>query len=199
MLFLTFTCSFSQTHLFQMLFGLVGKKGVGKDTVADYLVSKHCFQKHAFAWPIKEACSLLFQLSLDAFENDQKEVVNRRHNLTPRQMMQLVGTDMFRNMVDDDFWIHHFLAFYNDHNTRKNVNLVVSDVRFQNEVDIIKQLGGKIVRITRSCGNGANGRHTTFDNHISEQGVELLTGIDVEIKNTDTLASLWKQIDTLLA
>jgi hypothetical protein len=177
-----------------MLFGLVGKKGVGKDTVADYLVSKHGFQKHAFALPIKQACSLLFQLSLDEFENDHKEMVNTRHNLTPRQMMQLVGTDMFRNMVDDDFWIQHFLTFYNNHHD--TVNLVVSDVRFQNEVDIIKQLGGKIVRITRS--DIRPGRHTTFDGHVSEQGVDLLTGIDVEVKNTDTLASLWNQIDTLV-
>ena len=39
-----------------VLIGLVGRKGVGKDTFADYLVKNHQFEKHAFAEPLKQIC-----------------------------------------------------------------------------------------------------------------------------------------------
>jgi len=56
------------------LIGLVGTKGVGKDTVGDYLVSSSNYIKRSFATPIKEACAILFHLPLEIFEDDDKEV-----------------------------------------------------------------------------------------------------------------------------
>ena len=82
-----------------MLIGLVGKKGAGKDSVADYLVTHHGYQKHAFALPIKQACSLMFQVDMAAFDGENKEVVDPQHGMTPRQMLQKVRTDFFRNHV----------------------------------------------------------------------------------------------------
>lgn len=178
-----------------MLIGLVGKKGVGKDTVADYLVSTHGFHKHAFALPIKQACQLMFQVDDEAFEGENKEVVVPRHGMTPRQMMQLVGTDMLRTMVHKDFWIRHFLTFY--HKTGKDLNLVVCDVRFQNEVDIIKSLGGTVIRVTRKRTGTGTGRHTATDAHISEQGIDSLEHIDMELDNGGTLEDLWCQLESI--
>ena len=77
--------------------GLLGTKGVGKDTVADYMISHYNFDKRAFASPIKEACAILFQLPIARFESEGKELCDEKHGLSPRQMMQLVGTDFFRD------------------------------------------------------------------------------------------------------
>lgn len=176
------------------LVGLLGTKGVGKDTVGDYLVSCHDYEKRAFATPIKEACSILFQLPSTRFEGDEKEIVDPRHGLSPRQMMQLVGTDFFRGKVHKDFWIRHFQTFHAGR-VENSPSLVVTDLRFQNEVDLIKSLGGMVLRITRAPREGQDGRHTTPDLHITEQGVALLQGVDATIENDASLEDLFEKVD----
>lgn len=169
------------------LLGIVGTKGVGKDTLGDFLVRHHDFQKRAFAAPIKNACALLFQLPPETFEDPvEKERVVPRHGMSPRQMMQLVGTDMFRQQVHPDFWVRHFVAWYES--LSRSDNIVVTDIRFQNEVDLLKDLGATIIRVTRP---GAE----TLDLHVSEQGVQTLTGVDVTLDNAGSKEDLWRQVD----
>jgi len=172
------------------LVGLVGTKGVGKDTVGDYLAG---YTKRAFATPIKQACAILFDLPPHIFEGDDKELCDERHGMSPRQMLQMVGTDFFRDKVDADFWIKHFQHWYSQH---QSDNIVVTDLRFQNEVDAIKDLGGIVVRITRPHGTG---RHTIVDTHVTEQGVATLQGVDYHVENDSTLEHMYTQIDKLLA
>lgn len=176
-----------------IIVGFVGTKGVGKDTAADVLVSDHGFVRRKFAQPIKEACAMLFQVPEHHFEGPEKEVVVEKHGLSPRQMMQMLGTDMFRNMVNPDFWIRHFeqWCFEQSLNTR----VVVTDLRFQNEVDAVKRLGGFIVKIARSAGEG---RHRSTDAHVTETGVAHLDGIDAEIENDGSIEELWKKIKALV-
>ena len=169
------------------LVGLLGTKGVGKDTVADYMVSHYNFDKRAFASPIKEACAILFQLPLARFEGEDKELCDEKHGLSPRQMMQLVGTDFFRDKVRQDFWIDHFKRWYAARDPSRPV--VVTDVRFQNEVDVIKALGGVVVRVTRPH-DEQDGRHTMLDTHITEQGVAEVQGVDFTIVNGGSLEEL---------
>ena len=172
------------------LIGLVGTKGVGKDTVGDYLTG---YTKRAFATPIKEACAILFNVPITSFEGELKEVPIKKHKMSPRQMLQLVGTDMFREKVHAKFWIRHFQDWYALHGVDRNV--VVTDVRFQNEVDAIKALGGVVVRILRPESNG--GQPTT-DTHITEKGVAELRGVNYWINNETTIERLHKQIDNLI-
>jgi hypothetical protein len=173
------------------LVGLLGTKGVGKDTVADYMVSHYNFEKRAFASPIKEACAILFQLPISKFEGEDKEVCDvHHHGLSPRQMMQLLGTDFFRDQVSQDFWIDHFKKWYAARDSSRPV--VVTDVRFQNEVDVIKALGGTVVRIIRP--RGGIGRHTRPDAHITERGVGSLQGVDATIENDGSLEELYGKV-----
>jgi hypothetical protein len=171
--------------------GFVGTKGVGKDTAANVLVFRHGFVRRKFAQPIKEACGIIFQLPQDHFENDShKERVNARHGISPRQMMQMLGTDMFRRMVDVDFWIHHFQDWCADQ--PDDTKVVVTDLRFQNEIDAVKRLGGLVVCIKRQ---GGEGRHRSIDNHITESGIEFLKGVDVYVENDGSVEDLWLNIE----
>lgn len=141
-----------------VLIGLIGLKQSGKDTFADYLVREHHFKKLAFAEPVKSICRVMFLLT-EAQLNDphQKEMVDPRWGLSPRQMMQKVGTDMVREMWDDDFWVKNM-----DMRHRQIVeDVVVSDVRFPNEAQWIRDRGGLLVRI-------ADGREHSSDTHSSE-------------------------------
>jgi hypothetical protein len=178
-----------------MIVGLVGTKGAGKDTAADHLVEQFGFKKRAFADPIKEAVTHLFHLGPEQLVGDNKEVIDDRHGMSPRQMLQRVGTDMFRGMMRDTFWVDHFEHWY-VHACVAHSDLVVPDIRFQNEVDLIKRLGGTVVRIDR-CKQD-QGRHTEDDHHVSETGVRLLTGIDAVIQNDSTIEALQCRLEKAL-
>lgn len=176
-----------------MLIGIVGRKGVGKDMCADFLCKHMSYVKRAFADPVKEGCLTLFQLDPLQLVGDNKEVVDERWGMSPRQMMQLLGTDMFRKMVSEDFWIQRFLVWYNESG---NENVVVPDVRFQNEVDIIKSLGGRIIRLTRPAAENpkACGRFLLQDSHVSETGVDHLEGVDEGIVNDSSESALFMRV-----
>lgn len=168
-----------------MLIGVSGRKGSGKSTLASYLVERYGYKERAFADPIKQAVLLLFQLDPRQLDGVAKEVVDHRYSLSPRRMMQLVGTDMFRDMVSKTFWVDYFKTWYSAQTTQ---DIVVPDVRFQNEVDVIRDLGGIVVRLVRET--------TSSDDHVSETEVDRLTGIDIEIQNdTSEVSDLWTSFE----
>lgn len=173
------------------LIGLVGRRGVGKDTVGDYLVSRHGFRKQAFARPIKEACALLFQVDPLVFEDRTLKETPLKYNLSPRQMAQLVGTDFFRNQVSPTFWLDYFEDWLASH---RDEAVVVTDVRFQNEVDLIRKLGGEVWFIARNTGD----RNEVADLHISESGIDSLSNITRTVPNDGTLEELHASVERLL-
>lgn len=83
-----------------MLIGLIGNKRVGKDTVANMLVDKFDFQKIAFADPIKEVISLLFDL--DTSDNKDKEAITD-YNVSLRTLYQKFGTELMHEGIYDYF------------------------------------------------------------------------------------------------
>lgn len=144
-----------------VLIGLIGYKQSGKDTLADHLVAQHGFEKYAFADPVKQICKIMFGLDNRQLNDPvQKEVVDDRWGMTPRKMMQTVGTDMIRETWGQDFWVRNM-----DHRIRTSIHegrkIVISDVRFRNEADWIKQHNGILVRIV-------DDRQQSGDLHTSE-------------------------------
>lgn len=140
------------------LFGITGKKFSGKDTSVAHLPASVI--RYSFAGPLKEELKKVFQLS-DSQLNDplEKEMIDKRYGKSPRQLMQWYGTDVVRR-VDKNYWIKRFLKFHSLHDS--SVKIVVTDVRFQNEAEAIRSLGGEIIQVCRSS--------DSYDNHESEQG-----------------------------
>ncbi|NDE16971.1 deoxynucleotide monophosphate kinase, partial [bacterium] len=130
-----------------ILLGLVGSKGVGKDTAAHYLVKKYDFVSMAYADPLKEACRVVFHLTSEQLhDRAKKEQVVEPWGKSPRQILQTVGTDLFRNHFHKDVWLWNL-----EHRVRhsRRDRIVVTDVRFENEMEHIRSLGGFLVRIDR--------------------------------------------------
>lgn len=137
-----------------MIIGLVGFIGAGKGTVGDFLVEKG-FQKDSFAKPLKDAVSIIFGWSRDLVEGDTQVSRAWRENpdaywsekfgfpFTPRLALQLMGTEAGRNVFHKDVWVLSLL------NRAKGKDVVVTDVRFRNEIKYIQQNGGKIIRVMR--------------------------------------------------
>jgi len=137
-----------------MIIGLVGFIGSGKGTVGDIL-EVHGFTKDSFAKPLKDACSIMFGWPRELLEGDTE--VSRKwreepdsfwsekfgYSFTPRLALQLMGTEAGRNVFHQDVWVISLL------NRAKGKDVVVTDVRFKNEINYIQQNGGVIVRVRR--------------------------------------------------
>lgn len=153
----------------RMLVGLLGHNGHGKDTVADYLVQYHGFEKDSFASPLKKMLKPMFDFSdQQLYDHKEKEVVDCRWGITPREAMLFVGTEMVRDgnvhqllpqVKPKGFWVE--LMKVRLLPLRKKTNVVIADVRCQNEVEMILNMGGVIVKVVRPGFEVQNRNHTT--------------------------------------
>ena len=154
-----------------MLIGFSGKKGSGKSYFADYLVNNKLFIKLSFASPLKEITKILFNLSdEDVKDPIKKELINPKFNASPRELMQWLGTDIMREEFNKKFnysgsiWIDSvkdkIKTLLED-----NKYVVIDDVRFQNEVDMIHSLGGIVINLHNDLDDTLNNSTST---HSSE-------------------------------
>lgn len=137
-----------------MIIGLVGFIGSGKGTVGNILTEKG-FIADSFAKPLKDACSSIFGWPRDMLEGDTDQSRAWRekkdefwskqfgYDFSPRLALQLMGTEAGRNVFHEDVWVISLL------NRSKGKNVVVTDVRFQNEIDHIQNNNGIVVRVIR--------------------------------------------------
>lgn len=131
--------------------GLTGAAGSGKDTVADILRETHRFIKLGFADPLYDMMSIVTRMPVESLRRREgKEVVIGRVGASPRTLGQTLGTEWGRNMIAEDLWIRHLDGRLRDIELRTGLNgLIISDVRFQNEIDYVHSLGGEVWRIER--------------------------------------------------
>lgn len=122
-----------------IILGISGKKKVGKDTLA-IIIKQHTslkVERIGFADALKLEVAQACHVPVKEIEQ-QKDLY--------RTILQWWGTE-FRRGQDDSYWVKKFLE-------RCNVStadlIIVPDVRFQNEYDIMKKLGAPIIRVTRS-------------------------------------------------
>ena len=154
-----------------MLIGFSGKKGSGKSFFADYLVNNKLFIKLSFASPLKEITKILFNLSdEDVKDPIKKELINPKFNASPRELMQWLGTDIMREEFNKRF--NYSGSIWIDSVKDKvktlldnNKDVVIDDVRFQNEVDMIHSLGGIVINLHNDLDNTLNNSTST---HSSE-------------------------------
>lgn len=125
------------------IIGLTGRIGVGKSFAAKVLHARG-YQRVRFAGPLK---AMMRQLGLtdEHIEGALKEVpCALLGGKTPRYAMQTIGTEWGRDMISPSLWIDVWKERV------KSLDLVVTeDVRFPNEAEAVRALGGVLVRIER--------------------------------------------------
>jgi len=175
-----------------MLIGLTGIKRSGKDTVGDYFTHKYGYTKIAFADPLKDTLKILFHFSDDQLYGDLKETIDERWGITPRHAMQYFGTEIVRNRmgemipgIGENFWIKNAEMRIEQCGT-----VVVTDVRFPNESDLIRKRKGILIRIIRPCLNN-------MDGHTSETMINDIV-VDYEIVNDGTIEDLYRKVDEIM-
>lgn len=135
----------------KILIGIAGHDKHGKTTLACHLRGKYNFTIRSLADPLKEMLRITMSLSSDQLYGSSKETLDPRWNMTPREIMRKMGTELYREKMSEvfpqfgeNFWILSFVNWYKTN----NIDLViVDDVRFQNEIDTIKSLGGFIIGV----------------------------------------------------
>lgn len=177
-----------------MLIGMIGHARSGKDTVAEYMSRWYGFQKYALAEPLKRACRDIFDLSDEQVEGREKDAFDPALGTSPRALMQFVGTDLFREALGHRFpnigpyvWVDRMERFLR---TKGDQNWVVTDVRFENEAQRIRSLGGVIVRVHHPATIEAC-------DHVSEREQERIHA-EYTIHNTGDLEYLCSQVHTMM-
>ena len=169
-----------------MIIGLGYRKHSGKDTVADELVRSNGFYKTSWADPLKRAVMEAFGWDERHVYGDLKEVVDPRWNMTPREALQHVGTDLFRNWIPD-FWVRRTMMEVEHHQ-----HVVIPDVRFPNEAQAIKDAGGIVWCVNRpSLG-------PPTDSHESETAMADYKNWDAIVHNDGTVEDLRDYIKQLM-
>ena len=166
----------------QYIIGITGKMGCGKDTVAEFI---KCAFAHTeiipFAKPLKDMMIEYFGMTHDdVYTQKGKESFNPFWGMTNREALQKVGTECFRNNFHPDTWLK--LMELNIRKSNAKV-IVVPDVRFEKEFELLRNLGGATIKIIRPDSE----RTEAYTQHASEQGCSS----DVDIFNDGTLTELY--------
>jgi hypothetical protein len=203
-----------------MLIALVGFIGSGKDSVAEYLVNKHLFKKESFADSVKNAVAHIFHWDRDLLEGKTNESriwreqvdlwwakrLNIPH-LTPRWVLQNFATELCRDKFHKDIWIASL-----EKKLQNNIlDIVISDFRFINELESIKNQNGVVIRIKRGQDPDwfndavlANLGDVSAKEKMIERGIHTSewewvgTKIDYTVENNSSLVDLYKKIDEIV-
>lgn len=169
------------------IIGFMGKARSGKDTSADYFCEKYNTTKIAFADSLKKRAMQEFGLTYDQCYGTEKEVVIDKYNKSPREILQLMGTEWYRSIYED-FWVECVFKKIRNEMIRITSGIVISDVRFPNEVELINRLGGKVIEIRR------NQEEIKHNIHTSETSLNDTWG-DVIIDNDGDKELLYNGLD----
>jgi hypothetical protein len=162
--------------------GLVGYPRSGKDAAAGQLVAHHGYHRIAFGDGVKSllmATDPYYQDDLAYLERCKAEGLNNT-----RERLQNLGQTL--RDFDPDFWVK--TAMKKIKSLPDDSKVIITDIRYQNEFHLVKDLGGEIVGVTRP-GYGA------VNDHVSEQNTAtLLEHADRTVINDDTIQFLTRCI-----
>lgn len=175
------------------------------------------FEQHSFAHKLKQVASILFNVPIENWEDsDFKNKFlgfDKDGVITPRVILQRIGESL-RKGVDENIWVNALLntsmlkveeaksnkGIEGDSAQEESIdrtitvkkklpNWIITDVRYPNEAEAIKSLGGILIRVDRETGYK--------DNHISETALDDYDGWDYIIDNNGTLEDLRNKVEEL--
>jgi hypothetical protein len=150
------------------LIALTGPKQVGKSTVATAIADTLDAETHilSFADPMRAMLQAMGVDLLSLVDQSKKESPIAGIGKSPRHLMQTLGTDWGRGMIDENIWLwsmQHRIDIAKEQGAQV---IVIDDCRFDNEADFITNQGGTVVLLRR------DGIDYGSDSHASEQPID---------------------------
>lgn len=182
-----------------MLIGIVGKAGAGKDSIANHLIENYSFTRKAFADPLKEVVQRLFDMTNEQLWGDQKEDIDARYGLTPRFLLQYLGTDVLRQLYPNvwcDLLVRDYkkLCIAPQEGQALTPRIAVSDVRFLNEAEAIRTADGHVWRVVCINNPKAKTLGGSHDHPSEAEQDQIEVDWEVSAKYGD-LPGLFAQVD----
>lgn len=162
------------------LLGLNGKMGVGKSEALKTLneISEAKVVNVKFAQPIYDIQEYIYNRIQAAYSRPETFIKDRK-------LLQWIGTEWGRNSISSNLWVDLWAA-----EVKRNLDLgylvVCDDVRFDNEAEVIKNLGGKILQITSTRTDERIDTRSGLTNHASEAGIGNKY-VDMLVENNSSL------------
>lgn len=195
-----------------MIVGLLGFIGSGKGTAGDILKDIG-FTPLSFAKSVKDVTAEMFGWPRHLLEGDTDASRKWREepdafwskefgkSFTPRYALQLMGTEVGRDIFHRDFWVIKLKQYIT---SNPEQNFVITDVRFKNEMDFVQSSGGILIEVQRgikphwyNIATKANRGDTAAENFmLNKSGVHesewrwIGGSIDHTIENEGTLEDL---------
>jgi hypothetical protein len=152
------------------------------------------YKKVSFAAPMRKFCaSLISALGHDGVvllrDRDKKEEKIAEIGVSPRQMMQTLGTEWGRSCIHPDLWLM-VAAEDVEKQRRMGRKVVIDDVRFPNEAEMIRNLGGELWLVDRPG--------VAYDGDHASEGALADVLPDAVINNSGSLENLQAIVHGLL-
>ena len=186
-----------------MLICVTGKKRSGKDSLGTYLIDKYNYAKARPLAVFKFAFADWFGWDERHLEGELKEVVDERYGFSPRELMQVFGTELmkydlgkrlpkYKETCANDIWVFSFLDWYAKQDKTKDY--VLTDVRFPNEYSTISRALGDDVFFVRTVSD-----RSPSDVHESESYIDVIP-VDYSVINNgwNTFDKYYKDIDKMM-
>jgi phosphomevalonate kinase len=174
------------------IIGLSGKKQSGKDTV--YSIASDILAppvgRVGFADALKQEVSEATGFRVEFIEEHKTEF---------RSLLQVWGTDFRRHFSGTEYWIEQMDEVITSVNNKYKY-LFITDVRFENEAEFIKQRGGSVIRVERRQQVYKTIQEATvdIDVHVSETNMNDYSGYDYVINNNGSEKDLQKSVRSML-
>jgi len=206
----------------RQVIGFVGLISAGKSTAANVLVQDKEYKSVAFAGALKDAVAAIFSWPRHLLEGDTVESREFREavdttwqnrigdlpliagrSVTPRLILQLMGTEVMRDHFHTDIWV---LSAMKKIESDLTSSYVITDARFKNEINLVRSIGGKIIRIKR----GPNPEWFEIARNTPERMTELhpevhasewswvSSELDYTIENDGSIDDLRKKVNELI-
>lgn len=169
------------------IIGIHSKARSGKDTIANFILALRGGYIYSFADPIRAMIAAIGIDMRDPYWQEHKEDLIPALGVSPRRLMQTLGTEWGRNLINPNIWIimatQNLLRFGN--------GMIIPDVRFENEADWVRSNGGVLIHVERP-------NAPKIEAHDSEKGVEFRADLgDLKIVNSGTLEDLHEKVRRL--
>lgn len=174
-----------------MYIAFTGKKGHGKTTAARVL-EKQGYAHLNFADPVKKIGQIAYGLTDEEMSDAvlKETPLDRWPYKTPRELLQQIGTDMFRHYLPET-WTRAQSRRKAEAIAVGKPGVTCSDLRFLNEEEHVRAEGGVIIRVFDPRKQEDEKDEGT--KHISETEMDLIRH-DFEIINDGSINELHSKV-----
>lgn len=172
-----------------MIIGLLGRSRVGKDSVANIVRTAYPerqFEIMRLSSPIKAAAQALFAFSDEQIEGVQKEDIDARWGVAPREVFQKITAETMRSM-GHDFFTRHLYEKYDNMNPSKSI--IIPDIRYTHDVTEIHKRGGIVIKVSRG--------YVSIPKYACEDHLDCIVDLPT-LQNDGTLSELEVNVCALL-